>query len=59
VKECKAVGLDIGNIEIIKRIAQEPEWFTILLTYSELGLLPKLGKAVTTLKQNQRTKHGN
>ena len=51
-KECKAVGLDIGNPDIIRSIARNYEWFTVLITYSELGLLRKLGKAITILKEN-------
>ncbi len=49
-KECKAIGLDIGNPEIIRNIAKEPEWFTILLSYSELGLLKRLGSAIIKIK---------
>ncbi len=50
--ECKSVGLNLGDINVIKQISSNPEWFTVLLTYSELGLLKKLGGAVTKLKEN-------
>ena len=50
--ECRAVGLNLGDLNVIKNISQSPESFTTLLTYSELGLLPKLGKAITKLKEN-------
>jgi len=49
-QECKVVGLNLGNIETIKTIAEKPEWFSVLLTYSELGLLSKLGSAIKALK---------
>lgn len=50
VKECKAVGLDLGNPTTIKKAANEPEWFQVLLSYSELGLLKRLGDAVLKIK---------
>jgi len=50
-KECRAIGLELGDVNVIKNIAQNPEWFTTLINYSELGLLPKLGKAVTKLNE--------
>jgi len=51
-KECRDVGLDLNDIENIKGIAENMEWFTVLLNYSELGLLPKLGKAIQKIKGN-------
>ncbi len=56
VKECKSVGLNIGNPDIIRNIAKEPEYFTVLISYSELGLLKKLGEAITKIKE---IKNGN
>ena len=50
-RECKAVGLNLGDINVIKQISAEPEWFTVLISYSELGLLPRLGNAVSKLKE--------
>jgi len=50
-KECRAIGLELGDVNVIKNIAQNPEWFTTLINYSELGLLSKLGKAVTKLNE--------
>ena len=52
-RECKDVGLDLGKIETIKNISAHPEWFSVLLSYSELGLLPRLGSAINKLKENQ------
>ncbi len=49
-KECKAVGLEIGDPNIIRNIAEKPEWLTTLINYSELGLLRRLGKAIDELK---------
>lgn len=51
VKECRAVGLDLGNPKIIKSIAEKPEWFIVILNYSQLGLLPKLGQAIEQIKE--------
>jgi hypothetical protein len=51
-RECKAVGLDLSHIDVIKQIAAEPEWFTVVISYSELGLLKRLGEAITKLKEN-------
>ncbi len=51
VKECRQVGLDLGDPKIIKSIAKNIEWFTVLLNYSQLGLLPKLGQAITKIKE--------
>ena len=53
--ECKQVGLNLGDINVIKNIANEPEWFSVLLSYSELGLLPRLGDAIMALKKNNET----
>ncbi len=50
-KECRDVGLDLGDPRVIKQAAAEPEWFQVLLSYSELGLLPRLGNAVTKMKK--------
>jgi len=52
-KECKAVGLNIGDDEVIIGIAKEPEWFTVILSYSELGLLKRLGTAIHKIKENK------
>ena len=52
-KECKAVGLNLGDIGVIKQIAAKPEWLQVLISYSELGLLPRLGDAITNLKEDQ------
>jgi len=51
-QECKAVGLDLNDINNVIGISKNIEWFTILLNYSELGLLSKLGKAITKIKEN-------
>ena len=51
-RECKSVGLDLGDQNVIKKIAAEPEWFAVMLSYSELGLLKRLGSAVTNLKES-------
>lgn len=53
VKECRDVGLDIGNPEIIRNIAQKPEWFQVIISYSELGLLKRMGNAIETIKGNR------
>ena len=49
-RECKAVGLNLGSLETIKLIAQKPEYLVTILNYSQLGLLPKIGEAITQLK---------
>lgn len=49
--ECKAVGLPLGDPITIQKIASEPEWFAVILSYSELGLLKRLGDAITNLKE--------
>ncbi len=51
------VGLDLGDVDIIKTIAREPEWLTVLISYSELGLLPRLGDAITQLKKDLPSQH--
>ena len=56
VKECRVIGLDIGNPDIIKNIANSPEWFQVIVSYSELGLLKRLGEAITNTKE---TTNGN
>ncbi len=55
-KECKSIGLDIGNPDIIRNIAKKPEYFTVLISYSELGLLKKLGEAVIKIKEIENGK---
>jgi len=55
-RECKDVGLNLGNYETIKLIAKNPEWFQVLISYSELGLLPRLGSAINKLKEDQNGK---
>ena len=50
-RECRDVGLELGDMDVIKQIAKEPEWFSVILSYSELGLLPRLGSAINKLKE--------
>ncbi len=50
-KECKNIGLDLGNPITIKNAASKPEWFQVLLSYSELGLLSRLGNATIQMKE--------
>ena len=50
VKECKTIGLELGDVNIIQKIADEPEWFSVLISYSELGLLKRLGESINKLK---------
>ena len=49
--ECKAVGLNLGDLETIKLIAERPEYLVTMLNYSQLGLLPVIGQAITKLKE--------
>lgn len=51
VRECRDIGLDLGSLATIKKIAEKPEWITVLLSYSELGLLKRLGQAINNLKE--------
>lgn len=50
IQECQDVGLDVRDVEIIKNIEKNPEWFTVLLSYSELGLLKRMGSSINKLK---------
>jgi len=52
-RECKAVGVDLSDPNIIQNIASEPEWFAVMLSYSELGLLSRVGKAATNLTKTK------
>jgi len=49
--ECKAIGFELGDLNNITNIAEKPEWFSVLLSYSELGLLKRMGDAVINLKK--------
>ena len=49
--ECRTVGFDIGKPSIIKEIAKKPEWFTIVISYHELGLLKRLSQAIKHIKE--------
>ncbi|RLA59454.1 MAG: hypothetical protein DRQ78_10590 [Epsilonproteobacteria bacterium] len=53
ILECRVIGVDLGDINIIKNISIKPEWFQVLISYSELGLLPRLGDAVSNLKNEK------
>ena len=45
---CKAIGFPIG--ENIESIQKNPEHFSLLITYSDLGILSKLTDSLEVLK---------
>lgn len=47
-KDCNAIGFKIS--ENIESIQKNPEQFTLLITYSDLGILGKLTETLTKLK---------
>lgn len=50
-ENCKAIGFPLNVEKNLDAIAQEPEHFTLLITYSDLGLLEKLTKSLKILQQ--------
>ena len=56
VSECEGIGLDLRDAQILKNVSENPEWFAVMLSYSELGLLKRINEALTNLKEN---KNGN
>jgi len=51
-KSCKELGFPIG--ENIKAIQKYPEHFSLLITYSDLGVLSKLTDSLEILKQKDK-----
>jgi hypothetical protein len=51
--ECKSVGLHLGEENVIDNIAKHPQWFAVLISHSELGLLKRVGDAIVHLKQEK------
>ena len=49
--DCKAIGFDLGIEKNIDAIADKPEWFLLIITYSDLGILTKLRDVLEQLKQ--------
>lgn len=52
IKELKDLGLDISTEEVINEIFQKPHHLTLLITYSDLGILRKVGESIIGLKKN-------
>ena len=50
IKELKDLGLDISTEEVINEIFNNPHHLTLLITYSDLGLLKKIGESITGLQ---------
>jgi len=46
----KMLGIDTNDSATLDRIAQYPEYFTTLISYSELGLLTKMKQSVDIIK---------
>lgn len=46
---CKALGFTLG--ENLESIGKNPEHFSLLITYSDLGILSKLTDSLEVLKQ--------
>ena len=50
IKEVRDLGLDISDEEVIKKIHNRPEQLALLITYSDLGMLRKIGESMNALK---------
>jgi len=46
----RMLGIDTNDSATLDRIAANPEFFTTLISYSDLGLLSKLRESVDTIK---------
>ena len=42
--ECKDFGFDLGHPKVYNIIKEKPEFFTTLITYSDLGILSKINE---------------
>lgn len=51
IVECKTLGLDLSDEEVINEIHSQPHHLTLLLTYSNLGLLRKIAESFNGLKK--------
>jgi len=47
--ECKALGFPLGDEKNIDSIAEKPEAFFSLMTFSDFGILAKIGESLKTL----------
>ncbi len=54
IKELRDMGLDISNEEIINEIFQKPHHLTLLITYSDLGMLRKIGESLNGLRKTTK-----
>lgn len=50
---CKAIGFPLNVEENIDSLTEHPEAFSLLITYSDLGLLGKLEEVLNTLKKTK------
>jgi len=46
----RMLGIDTNDSDTLDRISAYPEYFTTLISYSELGLLSKLEESVKVIK---------
>jgi len=51
VKGCKDIGLPLGEEKTLDAIAEHPEAFFTLMTFSDFGVLEKIGESLTILKE--------
>jgi len=52
-QDCKKIGMDLTSDGMAIQISKKPEWFSVLLTYYELGLLSKIAKSIEELKKKK------
>jgi len=54
IKECRSFDLDLSDEEVLNEIHAKPHHLTLLLTYSNLGLLRKIAESVDGLKPQNK-----
>ena len=50
--DCKFIGFSLGEEKNMDAIAEKPEMFMVLMTFSDLGIISKMKKTTEELKSN-------
>ena len=56
IKDCKTLGLDLGDVEVIKAVASKTPVFMNLLTHDEWGVLSTFARVIRELKGTDNDK---
>jgi len=56
IEDCRTLGLDLGDVEVIKAVASKTPVFMNLLTHDEWGVLSTFARVIRELKRTDNGK---